>query len=573
MEEKKRTGYPSVDKPWLQYYSEEAINAKLPECTVYEWMYQNNAALPDDIALIYDNRRITYGELFKNIDQCASAFRELGVCEKEIVSVALPNIPEMVYVVYALNKIGAVANMIHPLAGKNELVAYLKETNSRVAVLLDKTYELLKDALDSACSIEHVVIASPAQSLVHIKRWIYNACSPVFPLPADRRLISWPDFIRAQLPIPPTCTADSSATALMVHTGGTTGEPKGVMLTNGGINSIIWQMNVTFAPKRQERVLTVLPPFIGYGIINSLLEPLTLGVTVVLIPMYDAKKQGRYFINYRPQHVLSIPAYGEELVRYRFLKGKDLSFLNLAFTGGDGMNEKEEQEINDFLRSHKVRNCLGKGLGCTEMGSCTTVAFGDCNRIGNVGIPLVKNHCKIVDPETGAEQPYNTDGEICFAGPSLMLGYYNNRIATDQMIHIHPDGVRWIHTGDTGCITEDGILYVRGRMKRIMITKGADGIPTKLFPDRIEKVILQHTAVDSCCVVALPDTARINMPMAAIVLKQTDESADEIIRQIRQACQSNLPAYMVPETIRCLPALPRTTIGKIDYRALERMAN
>lgn len=237
------------------------------------------------------------------------------------------------------------------------------------------------------------------------------------------------------------------------------------------------------------------------------------------------------------------------------------------------MNEKKEKEINTIFAEYGAKIKLAKGLGSTEMVSAVTATYEDCNLLSSVGIPLVKVNCKIVNPENyNEEYTYNQEGEICFAGPQLMMGYYMKPQATDEIIRNHSDGERWIHTGDLGYLNEDGILFVSGRIKRIIMTKGNDGIVTKLFPDRIENVVSQHSAVSLCCAIGIPDKERINIPKIVIVLNDSYLENDELTNNILEHCKNCLPTYMVPEIVEYMDELPRTPRGKIDYRALEKMA-
>lgn len=233
------------------------------------------------------------------------------------------------------------------------------------------------------------------------------------------------------------------------------------------------------------------------------------------------------------------------------------------------MNEEIEKRVNGILRKSGARNSLGKGFGCTEMMAPATQTYEDCNNNRSVGVPLMWVNCKIVEPETTDELGYNCEGEICFSGPTLMMGYYKNEEATKEIVKVHSDGIRWLHTGDLGYITEDGVIYVTGRIKRIIMTKGLDGQVTKMFPDRIERAIYSDPSVELCCVVGIKDEERINHSKAFVVLRQGETSSDEKIQEIIDRCHKNLPEYMIPVEIEFREDLPRTERGKIDYRKLE----
>ena len=568
-EDKRLTGCPSADKPWLKYYTEEIINAPLPDCSIYEYLLQNNRSFPKDIAILYLGRKITYGELFARIDETAAAFSALGVKPGEIVTVALPSIPEALYTVYALNKIGAVANMIHPLAGKTEMVSYLNEVASRVAVLYEQSYEIVKSALCET-AIETAVVVSAGESLPLGLRMIFFLKNPRVNLSKEKGLVNWPDFIQGGTKNTlPTYHKDPDTLALISHTGGTTGEPKGVMCSDMSCNALMWQLLCAFEFKRQEISLNVLPPFINYSLLESVMAMLAVGFTVVLIPKYEPKKFADYIKQYRPNQILSIPSYWEALLKTENIEKVDMSCFKHLYAGGEKMEPDVENELNNLLKRCGSKTQLYNCMGSTEMTAGATILYDNCYIPGSVGIPMVKVGCKIVKPDSEEEQTYNCEGEICFSGITLMMGYYKKPEATNAVVKTHADGQRWLHTGDLGYMDENGVLYVTGRIKRILMTKGRDGNITKIFPDRIEKTISKHENVALCCAIGIPDDERINYPVAFVVLKSRDRNKEQISEEILALCRNELPYYMLPEKIFYRDDLPRTPRGKVDFRALE----
>lgn len=570
-EQKHLTGYPSIDKPWLKYYSEEAKTAPLPECSIYEYLLENNMDFPKDIAINYLGRKITYGELFQRIDETAAAFAAIGVKQKDIVTIALPSIPEALYAVYALNKIGAVANMIHPLAGRQEIIDYLIEVGSRAAVLFDGTYKLLEGDL-SATKLHHAVIVSAGDSMPFGIKQLYSLKNKkpelIGPVP-----MTWRGFIKAgKGTTVPNVNKDVNDTAIISHTGGTTGEPKGVMCSDNNINALIWQIDCNLAHERQERYLVVLPPFINYSLVNAMLEPLAFGFQDILLPAYNPAKFDEYIKKYKPNHISSIPTYWEAILKQKEKSSVDYSCLSHIYYGGEAMSPDIEKKVNEALLSGGARHPLCKGLGSTELTSAATVTYDDCNMLGSVGIPLVKINVGIFDNKTNEEQTYNEIGEICFSGPTVMFGYYNKPDETAKVVHIHADGQRWLHTGDLGYINEDGVLFVTGRIKRLIMTKGKDGNISKLFPDRIEKIVGAHPAVRACCVVGVPDKERIHFAKAYVELNDWYSPSEALASEICLSCKDKLPDYQIPDEGEFIKELPRTERGKVDYRALEEMA-
>ena len=499
----------------------------------------------------------------------AAAFIKAGVREKEIVTVALPSIPEALYCVYALNKIGAVANMIHPLAGSEETVNYIIEVQSRVVVIFDGAYEAIADSI-SKTSASLVIVASPADSLPFGLKLAYSlkVKSPKL----DGKLFrTWKNFINEGKGVEvKTAIKDCKEMAIISHTGGTTGEPKGVMCSDKSINALIYQIVCNFEYERQYTCLASLPPFINYSLIESMLAMLAIGFKVALIPKYQPEELGAYIKTYKPYAILSIPAYWEALLGIKDIRSINMSCLRYAIYGGEAMSVENERAVNELLKSCGAKGVLCKGVGSTEMMAAATSTYDNCNTEGCAGIPLIWTNCKIVDPDTLTEQSYRKIGEVCFSGPTLMMGYYNKPEATEEVVKIHSDGCYWLHTGDLGYMDENGVLYITGRIKRILMTKGKDGNITKIFPDRIEKAISQHESIALCCAIGVPDENRINYPVVFAVLKPGAWNEEQVTKEILALCGKELPEYMVPDKIVFRDNLPRTERGKIDYRQLEK---
>ncbi|MEE1274679.1 MAG: fatty acid--CoA ligase family protein [Olegusella sp.] len=318
-------------------------------------------------------------------------------------------------------------------------------------------------------------------------------------------------------------------------------------------------------------MLVVLPPFVNYSLTNSMLEPLALGITVVLIPDYNPGDFSAYVKKYRPNHVNSIPAYWEAAFKHGATSPSDFSCLKHLYYGGESMDSGSEETISEWLLEQGSQNPLNKGFGETELVSSATLTFAENNLPGSVGIPLPMINVKTVEPGTLGEHSFGEVGEICFSGPTLMLGYYGNEAATNEVVKVHEDGQRWLHTGDLGYVNEDGVVFLTGRIKRIVMTKGRDGQVTKIFPDRIEKVVATHPAVRVCCAIGVPDEERVNFPKAVVELNDGRTPSPELATEIIGSCRDALPEYMVPEEVEFTESLPRTERGKVDYRAVEEM--
>ena len=566
------TGYPSIDKPWLKYYNRNVVEDSIPDFTLYRFLWENNKEYPKDIAINYLGREITYKKTFDMIDQTTSAFRALGVQPGEIVTLALPSIPEALYCVYALNKIGAVANLIHPMPGQSEFVHMLNEVGTRVVVLFDGNYSIIGNAI-AETTVQHAVVVSVASSLPIGLKFLYHMKKGCLTFGLGGKYQAWESFLKnGKGYSAEEYRKDNEMAAEITHTGGTTGEPKGVVCSDKNIVTMIWQIGHILEVKRRDSQMAVLPPYVNYSLVNAMLEPITLGCTVILVPKYEPEKFWQYIEKYHPTYISSIPPYWEALLKTENKHKVSLADMRCPFYGGEAMDPHMEEAINDVILANGGPNKLAKGLGMTELVSAATLTPYNYNMISSAGIPFPRINCMIIDPESEEMLPYDREGEICFTGPTLMLGYYNNQAATDEVIQVHKDGQRWLHTGDLGYINEDGVLFVTGRIKRIMITRGKDGISAKLFPDRVEKAVNMHPDVELCCVIGVPDEERIRKPKAMIVLKKDAKESDELKQSILEKCKAQLPEYMVPAEIEFRTDLPRTDRGKIDYRALEKEA-
>ena len=572
MQEKKLTGYPSIDKPWLKYYSEEAINAPLPECTMYEYLWENNKDHLGNIALNYYDRKITYGELFENIEKAAKAFYALGVKQGDIVVLATVTTPETIYAFYGLNRLGVVSNMVDPRTSTEGIKTYITEVDARLVLTIDAALPKIEKAVIGT-NTETILVVSPADSLPQPKKALFQISNRLRGKTPklSGNCLPWSEFIQKGKSIVPEYIAYQKDTCcVIVHTGGTTGTPKGVMLSNDNINALVMQSILTeIDMKREHNWLDIMPPFIAYGIGMGIHLPLVIGMENILIPSFDPQEFDSLLLKHRAIHMVFVPSYWETLINSKKMRNQDLSFIIAPTVGGDSMNEELETAANDFLHTHGCKYSVTKGYGMTEVCAGVTGTLDVCNEIGSVGVPFVKTTISIFDVLTNEELKYGEIGEICVSGPNVMLGYYNNPKATDEIIVIHQDGQRWVHSGDLGYLDESGSLFVIGRIKRIIVRY--DGF--KVFPSQIENVISKSALVHTCCVVGVADKshAQGRLPIVYII-KSGKESDDAVKTELFNLCKNELPEYAQPIDFIFTEDLPLTPIGKIDYRALEKQA-
>ena len=568
--EKKLTGYPSIDKPWLKYYTEEAINAKMPECTIYEYLWENNKDYQKNVALNYFDSKITYGEVFANIEKATKAYSALGLKSGDIVTVCAVTIPETIYSFYGLNRLGVVCNMVDPRTSAEGIREYIKEVNSKIVVTIDVAYPKIVEAIKGT-SVEKIVVISPADSLPQPKKFLYKAFKAT-KIPNDNAHIKWDELIAIGKDAKAEIVSYKKDTpCVIVHTGGTTGMPKGVMLSDDNMNAAAFQAIIAgFDFKREHNWLNIMPPFIAYGVGNGLHLPLVVGMEVILIPSFNPNEFADLLNKYHPNHMVGVPSHYGNIIRSKKMQNQDLSYIIAPTVGGDAMDISLEIETNEFLKNHNCKYPACKGYGMSEVAAGVSICSShDVNKIGSVGIPLTHTTMAIFDVTTGKELPYNQEGEICMTGPNTMVGYYNNETETNNVIRKHDDGLMWVHSGDIGYIDEDGFVVIKDRIKRVIIRH--DGF--KVFPSLIEKTVDTNNNVVSNCAVGVADTSHSQgkLPIVFAVLKD-GYNADTVKKELFELCKKELPEYVQPVDFVFIDKMPLTPIGKVDYRALEKQA-
>ena len=552
--------------PWTKYYKKEDRKIKIEDISIYQMLAKNNVSRDKNIAINYYGTLITYKELFHKINQAANAFRSQGIRRGDIVTICMPNTPEALISFYALNKIGAIANMIHPLSGEQEIKEYLTSTHSVMLIMIDICHEKVKNVIKET-DVYKTIVTSASDSMGFLLSFGYQITQG-YKIKKPKRseeYVYWKDFIRKGLNYRETGeTATGKDTpAVILHSGGTTGNPKGIVLSNGNFNALSTQAKIVFSevgPK--DKVLAIMPIFHGFGLGVSISAPLALGCEVILVPQFNAKKFDKLLEKYKPNILFGVPTLFEALINTNN-DHLNLSMVKYVISGGDSLSPALERRINVFLANHKARIQISQGYGMTESLAAVAVAFGKANKPGSIGIPLPSNYIKIVKPRTQDEVPYGEDGEICISGPTVMLGYLDNEKETNEMLQIHKDGLIWLHTGDMGTMDEDGVIFYRQRIKRMIISSGYN-----IYPAHVEQVIEEHPAVLKCTVVGIPHPYKIEVPKAYIVLKNGYKPLS-VRKSIREHCKKNLAAYAIPYEFEYRKSLPKTLIGKVDFKKLQ----
>ena len=575
-EEVKKKCYPSKDKPWLKYYKKEAVNAALPERTIWQYVYDNNKDNMKGTALNYYGNKVTYEEFFENVDKAARAFTALGVKRQEIVTIVSMHTPETIYMIYGLNKIGAVANMIYPTSDAGAVEKELRATKSGVLVYLSLFEEAVSDR--AALNDLHIIRLDVSDSMPPVMKKLCKLKSK-YRIPKSE--YSFSKFLKLGNNVElPEGEYNAKDTAVIVHTGGTTGVPKGVRLSDLNLNVVALQYSqVGFDFEKNDVFMDIIPPFIGFGISVGMHLPLSLGMEIKLCIDIEPSDVVRELRRMKPKHFVSGPVIVSEIMKNDM---GDMSYLSTFAGGGESLSIEQEERLNRYLHKHGFKGDYAQGYGMTELAATVCTDIPSAGRVGTVGIPLPLVNIKVIkksDNESDGKQDKkiieeNSDelgvgeeGEICISSPSMMIDYYNNKEETDGVIGVDCDGKRWIHTGDIGYVDSDGFLWLKGRNKRIYITRKI----YKLMPQEIENKLKEITAVVECGVVAVPDAEKDNVAVAFVTVKAgVDKTHIEDV--IMEHARHNLIDYMVPAKIIILDELPHTKGNKVDYRELERRA-
>ncbi len=554
--------------PWDKFYKKNERTIEVPNMSLYEYLYECNVNNMESIAINYFNKKITYKELFDEIDTCAKAFRSQGIREGDVVTLCMANTPEAVISFYAINKIGAVANMIHPLSAEQEIKNSLITTKSVMLIAINLSYEKIKEIVDET-NVYKTIIVSPGDSMPLLMKFGYYLTQgrKVKTPKRSEKNVYWNDFFikgkNYSNNVLIKTTKDQPA--VILHSGGTTGVPKNIVLTNGNINAVSKQALIILPEiTKEDRMLSILPLFHCFGLVVCVHAPLCLNASIALIPQFDAKRFDKLINKYHPTVIPGVPTLFEALIGNKRMDNVDLSYVKYVISGGDTLSPSKNEQVNKFLKQHGCSKNIIQGYGMTETSGPVTFGALGSDVLGSVGIPFPGNEVKIISLETHQEVECNVSGEIYVSGPTVMVGYLDNEKETNEMLEKDKNGKIWIHTGDIGHMDENGVLFFEQRLKRMLIVSGYN-----VYPSHIEDIIMAHPDVLNCGVVGIPHPYKVQVPKAYIVLKNGVKLTNAVKESIKKHCEKNLAKYMLPKEYEFRESLPKTIIGKVDYRKLE----
>ncbi len=564
---KKKT---TPEKPWYDYYESEGLPTELdfPDCSMVDMVMQSAEKWPDNTAYVYYGHKVSYKNFVKKIEKAARALKNYGVKEGDRVTICMPNTPEGITMVYAVNMVGAICNMVHPLSSEKELEYYIKIADSKYVLVIDAVFDKIYKLRDIA-QLERIIVVRPSDGLGFLKKKLYSAVHvKKVRLPAnDSRVVLWEDFIANSFFYQGNYHEERGGEdpAVIMYSGGTTGAPKAVMLSNLNINAeSICDGTVIRQIVPGATVLSILPLFHCFGLGVCIHTPLCRGMGCILIPAFSHKQFAEIIKKNEPNFIVGVPTLFEALVNTK-LKPDDLASVTAVICGGDALTQTLRDKVNEFLAEHGSKAKIRVGYGLTEGSGAVCLSPEDSFKDGIIGAPLPGTDFKIVKNDTFKALPAGESGEICISGPLVMMGYLGDDAETAQTLRVHDDGKLWLHTGDIGYLGEDGLIYFAQRLKRIIISSGYN-----IYPTHLESIINSHEGVLTSTVIGIDHPYKGQVPKAFVVLKTGYKASKKVEREIRGLLERNVPIYALPVAYEFRDKLPQTKVGKVAFRELEK---
>ena len=554
--------------PWAATMGDIPMHLDYFEGSMFDKVCAIAAQYPDNIAFDFMNRPTTYKKMVEETEECAKALKTLGVRAGDRVTIALPNCPQAIYMFYAVNLIGGICNMIHPLSAEKEIENYINVSHSVTAITLDQFYNKFENIRQNTC-VTNIIIASVKDELSRPIRagYMLTEGRKIKKIPKDAPVIMWKDFIRMSKYCFYNYKVERRGEdpAVILYSGGTTGTTKGIVLTNRNFNALGQQViatNPMFRPG--DRMLAAMPIFHGFGLGVCIHTMLSNGGRCVLVPRFTAKSYARLIVKYRCNFIAGVPTLYEAMLRLPSMEGADLSSLKGVFSGGDSLSTELKKKFDRFLYDHHATVQVREGYGTTETVTACCLTPPNHSKEGSIGIPFPDTYIKIVAPGTEQELPFGEEGEILLAGPTVMQEYMDNPAETAETLRTHADGLTWVYTGDLGVMDDEGYVYFKGRAKRMIVSSGYN-----VYPGQIENILDAHEYVQMRCVIGVPDPYKMHKVKAFVKLNGSVPANDETRAALMAYCRKNIAKYAMPYDIEFREEMPKTLVGKVAYRVLE----
>lgn len=561
-------GDMTVKTPWAANMGEVPMHLDYFKGSMFESVKLMADKYPNNIALSFMGSSTTYKKLVQSIELCARSLKTIGVRAGDKITIALPNCPQAIYMFYAVNLVGGVCNMIHPLSAEKEIEFYLNESESYSVITLDQFYHKF-EAVRQNTKVVNIIIASVKDELSRPVKagYMLTEGRKIKKIPEDAPVIRWDEFLRLGKACSWNYKVERSGddAAVILYSGGTTGATKGILLTNYNFNALGAQViaaNPMFRPG--DKMLSAMPLFHGFGLGVCIHTMLSQGGRCVLVPRFTAKTYVRQIVKYKCNFIAGTPTLYEALLRLPSIENADLSSLKGVFSGGDSLSIELKKRFDRFLYDHKAAVQIREGYGTTECVTASCLTPTHISKTGSIGLPFPDMYYKIVKPGTDEELPYGEEGEILIAGPTVMREYINHPEETAQTLRRHADGLTWIYTGDLGTMDSDGFIYFRGRSKRMIISSGYN-----VYPAQLEGIIDACDKVHMSCVIGVPDPYKMQKVKAFVMLKDGVAPDKTTKDEIMAYCRKHISKYAMPYDIEFRKQLPTTLVGKVAYRKLE----
>ena len=565
----------SSTSPWLKYYGRTPASLDYPHLTMYQMVAQAAREYPDHTAYVFMGKKTSYREFMQRIEAAAKGLYRMGIRKDDRVTICMANTPQALDCFYALNRIGAVPNMIHPLSAAQEIAFYLNFSKSKAILTLDQFYYKVAEIMPQVENACEILIAKVADELPAPLKALYpmtKGARAMKKLPKTGYTLWYKMVSAGRGQVLPADDGKYDACGAILYSGGTTGTTKGIMLSNLNFNALALQTiaasGFTKAEIADMKMLSVMPVFHGFGLGIGIHTPLVAGGTCILIPQFNVDTYAEVLVKQKPNLIPGVPTLFEALLRAQKLEGADLSFLRGIFSGGDSLSPELKKKVDAFLKAHGCSEQIREGYGTTECVTASCLTPKDYARAGSIGVPFPDTFYKIVEPGTTNEVEPNIEGEICVSGPTVMMGYMDNSVETAATLKRHYDGRIWLHTGDLGYMDQDGFVYFRQRMKRMIITSGYN-----VYPSQLENIIDGHEKVLLSCVIGVKDPYRVQRVKAYVVPMPGVEPTEELKEELLSYCSKHIAKYAMPREIEFRKELPKTLVGKVAYRVLEEEAN
>ena len=559
----------STNAPWLGSYGDVPHTLDYPDNSMTQLVFKAAEKYPDIIAYEFFGCKFTYKAFVEEIKRCARGLLATGIKKADRVTICMPNTPQAVIVFYALNLIGAVANMVHPLSAEEELVGFINDSKSVAVLTLDQFSQKLEDILPrTKASI--LILAGADDGLKGIKKRLYRLTKgrKIERKQTGGKILRYEDLIKNGQTYDGEYDAGnrSDDVAAILYSGGTSGTTKGILLTNLNFNALAMQ---TIAAGDcvipGHKMLAIMPVFHGFGLGVCLHTAFVAGGTALLIPQFSLKTYVKILKKQKPHYIAGVPTLYEAMLRHPDISNIDMSQMEGIFSGGDSLSIELKRKVDALLKNCGSTEQVREGYGLTECVTASCLTPRKFHKEGSIGIPYPDMYYKIVRQGTQEETTYDEEGEIVISGPTVMKGYDNNEEETIKTLQLHPDGKVWLHTGDLGSMDEEGFIYFRQRIKRMIVSSGYS-----IYPTQLENAIESHEDVLISCVIGIPDDYKMQRIKAFITLRENKEATDELKASIYEHCKRTIAKYAMPAEFEYRKELPRTLVGKVAYLELEK---